>query len=74
MITEFLLVVFICSVVEKGCDKEIIYPKPFKTHKECAIRGYLDSAKVINSFETDFVNNKKIYTKFNCIEKEARDA
>jgi len=74
MVFEYILVLSICSIVEKACSEKKFYPKPFKTHKACAIRGYEDSLNIIKSLHNDLANNKKLYTSFVCIEKEVLNA
>ena len=74
MVFEYILVLSICSIVEKVCSEEKFYQKPFKTHKACAVRGYEDSANIIKSLHNDLANNKKLYTSFYCVEKEVKNA
>jgi hypothetical protein len=71
---EYILVVSICSVIEKSCGEEIHYKTRFPTHKACAIKGYEDSLNFMKNLDNKIANEKKVYTKFGCIEVEKINA
>ena len=67
--TEFILVLFLCSSVHKTCLPPYQYYQPFKTPYECMVTGYEESAKKMKEIGREEVNNTKLYIKFDCLER-----
>ena len=67
--TEFILVLFLCSSVHKTCLPPYQYYQPFKTPYECMVTGYEESAKKMKEIGREEVNNTKLDNKFDCLER-----
>ena len=67
--TEFILVLFLCSGVHNTCLPPYQYHQPFKDAHTCMVRGYEESAKKLKEIGPEDVNTAKLYIKFDCLER-----
>jgi len=67
--TEFILVLFLCSAVHQTCLPPYQFHKPFDNPYKCMVSGYEESAKKMKEIGQEEVNKHKVYIKFNCLEK-----
>ena len=62
---KFMLIMQICSLVEKECMPAFEHPHLYDSHYECATVGYL---KTMDKIGEDLVNSTKIHVQFACEE------
>ena len=67
--TEFILVLFLCSTVHKTCLPAYQFPHSFDEPYKCMVAGYEESAKKMKEIGQAEVNKHKLYIKFDCLEK-----
>ena len=65
---KFMLIMQICSLVEKECMPAFKHPHLYDSHYECATVGYLNSIKTMDEIGQDLVNSTKIHVQFACNE------
>jgi len=67
--TKFVLIMFLCSAVPGNECQLIDTPiNNFKTYHECAYYGYDHSSTLLREFNTNFVDNNRVFTAFSCKE------
>ena len=63
---------FICSNIPGNSCKLMTTPiQEFDTYRECAIYGYEYSFNLLKNFNSESVNEYKMYTAFNCKENQS---
>ena len=63
---------FICSNISGNSCKLMTTPiQEFDTYRECAIYGYEYSFNLLKNFNSESVNEYKMYTAFNCKENQS---
>ena len=67
--TEFILVLFLCSTVHKTCLPPYEFPHRFDDPYKCMVVGYEDAARKMKEIGQAEVNKHKLYIKFDCLEK-----
>ena len=67
--TEFILVLFLCSTVHKTCLPAYEFPHRFEAPYQCMVTGYEESTKKMKELGPTEVNKHKLYIKFDCLEK-----
>ena len=67
--TEFILVLFLCSTVHKTCLPPYHFHERFEDPYKCMVTGYEESAKKLKEIGQEEVNQHKVYIKFNRLEK-----
>ena len=67
--TEFILVLFLCSTVHKTCLPPHQFQEPFDDPYKCMVLGYEESAKKMKELGREEVNKHKLYIKFDCLER-----
>lgn len=67
---EYILLIQICSQIDKLCMQSITYPKPIENHYECLTKGYELGLETSKSLKQKDVNEKKIFVTFSCTEVE----
>ena len=67
--TEFILVLFLCSATHNTCLPPYQYHLPFKDAHNCMVTGYEESAKKMREIGPEDVNKSRIYIKFDCLER-----
>jgi hypothetical protein len=65
---KFLLIMQICSLVEKECLPPIKDTDVYSTYYECSTVGYLRALKIIDEIGEDLVNQVRIQAHFTCKE------
>ncbi len=65
--TEFILVLFLCSTVHKTCLPAYEFPHRFEDPYKCMVVGYEESARKMKDIGQAEVNKHKLYIKFDCI-------
>ena len=69
---KFILIMFICSNIPGNSCKLMTTPiQEFDTYRECAIYGYEYSFNLLKNFNSESVNEYKMYTAFNCKESQS---
>jgi hypothetical protein len=67
--TEFILVLFLCSTVHKTCLPPYQFHERFKDPYNCMVTGYEESGKKLKQIGQPEVNKQKLYIKFDCLER-----
>ena len=67
--TEFILVLFLCSKVHNTCLPPHKFRETFDDPYKCMVTGYEESAKKMKEIGQAEVNKEKIYIKFDCLER-----
>jgi hypothetical protein len=67
--TEFILVLFLCSTVHTTCLPAYQFPHRFEDPYQCMVTGYEESARKMKEIGRAEVNKHKLYIKFDCLEK-----
>jgi hypothetical protein len=67
--TEFILVLFLCSTVHKTCLPPYQFHESFEDPYKCMVTGYEESAKKMKEIGQAEVNKQKLYIKFDCLER-----
>ena len=66
--TEFILVLFLCSALHQTCLPPYQFHKPFDNPYKCMVSGYEESAKKMKEIGQEEVNKHQVYIKFDCVE------
>ena len=69
IMTEFILVLFLCSTVHKTCLPPYQFHERFDDPYKCMVVGYAASAERMKALGQAEVNKHKLYIKFDCLEK-----
>ena len=69
IMTEFILVLFLCSTVHKTCLPPYQFHERFDDPYKCMVVGYEESAERMKALGQAEVNKHKLYIKFDCLEK-----
>ena len=65
--TKFVLILWMCSSIPGNECIKIPTPQfVFNDAYDCTVYGYAHSEEIIISLTRDFVNQKKVFTKFAC--------
>ena len=65
--TKFVLLMVLCSELAVNQCKIIPTPKVlFDDYSSCIVYGYEYSHKLMASFDTEWTNSMRAYTKFSC--------
>ena len=67
--TEFILVLFLCSKVYNTCLPPHQFQESFDDPYKCMVVGYEESARKMKEIGQAEVNKHKIYIKFDCLER-----
>ena len=67
--TEFILVLFLCSKVHNTCLPPHQFHESFEDPYKFMVTGYEESAKKMKELGREEVNKHKLYIKFDCLEK-----
>ena len=67
--TEFILVLFLCSAVHNTCLPPHQFHARFEDPYKCMVVGYEESARKMKEIGQAEVNKHKLYIKFDCLEK-----
>ena len=70
---EVVLVLFLCSSINKVCLEPIPYPKKFKDEYTCLLKGYSESIELLKNAGRENVNEHGLFYKFDCLEIEVEE-
>ena len=65
---KFVLIVYLCSMINQSCPESMAINAEYNTHKECAMAGYEISSSMIDKIDDELVNRNKLAIKFECRE------
>ena len=71
---EVVLVLFLCSSINKVCLDPIPYPEKFKDEYTCLLKCYTESKKLLKQIGKENVNNEGLFYKFDCIKIKPEEA
>ena len=64
---KFTLILWVCSfLVGTKCMPPVTYPSVYDSWLECSKAAHLESIKLMESFDMDFVNENKVGMKYSC--------
>jgi hypothetical protein len=66
-IMEWILLIQICSIIEKSCGEMMQFPKPIKTFYDCQRIAYDVGAEWLGKMEKDNVNKHRLAIKVECV-------
>ena len=67
--TEFILVLFLCSKVHNTCLPPHQFRETFEDPYKCMVIGYEESARKMKEIGREEVNQHNVYIKFDCLER-----
>lgn len=67
---EYILLIQICSQIDRVCMESTKFPKPIETHYECLTKGYELGLEISKSLKPKDANQKRIFVTFSCTEIE----
>ena len=70
---EVVLVLFLCSSINKVCLDPIPYPEKFKDEYTCLLKGYDESKRLLIKAGKENVNKHGLFYKFDCFEIELEE-
>ena len=73
MSMKFILILQICSVLGGSCLPPISDPEIYSSWLKCGKAGFEQGLNVINSLESEDIEESRIYIKFTCQEVESSD-
>ena len=65
---KYVLIVYICSLINQSCSESLIINSDFNQHKDCAMAGYDVASRMLKDLDDDLVNENKLAIKFECRE------
>jgi len=68
--SKFVLILALCSNVHGACMNPVQDVKAYDTFRECILQAYDQSLQVLSTIDIKEVNDKELYTKFICKDKE----
>jgi hypothetical protein len=63
---KFILILYVCSLVNGQCPGSSYLPYEFNNHLNCALAGYVYSHKALVELDPEIVNKEKLVVKFEC--------
>ena len=65
---KFTLIIWVCSFLgsQGSCLAPMEYPKEFNSWYECSRTAHIESVKLLESFDLDFVNKNQVGMKYSC--------
>ena len=64
---KFTLVIWVCSfLVGTKCMSPVTYPGVYDSWMECSKAAHIESIKLLEEFDLDFVNKNNVGMKYNC--------
>ena len=64
---KFTLILWVCSFLAgTKCMAPVTYPGVYDSWIECSKAAHLESIKLMESFDIDFVNKNKVGMKYSC--------
>ena len=68
--TKFVLILALCSNVHNACMSPVQDVQTYDTFGECILQAYDQSLQVLSTIDIKEVNDKELYTRFICKDKE----
>ena len=68
--TKFVLILALCSNINNVCMSPVQDVQTYDTFGECILQAYDQSLQVLSTIDIKEVNDKELYTRFICKEKE----
>ena len=64
---KFILIIWVCSFLAgTKCMAPITYPEVYDSWMECSKAAHIESIKLLEEFDLDFVNKNNVGMKYNC--------
>ena len=64
---KFILTIWVCSFLAgTKCMAPVTYPDIYDSWLECSKAAHLESVKLLENFDPDFVNMYEVGMKYNC--------
>jgi len=64
---KFTLTLWVCSFLAgTKCMAPITYPEVYDSWMECSKAAHIESIKLLEEFDLDFVNKNNVGMKYNC--------
>ena len=64
---KFTLIIWVCSFLAGSkCMDHITYPEVYNNWLECSKAAHIESIKLMEKFDPDFVNKNQVGMKYNC--------
>ena len=64
---KFTLIIWVCSFLAgTKCMDPITYPEVYNNWLECSKAAHIESIKLMEKFDPDFVNKNQVGMKYNC--------
>ena len=64
---KFTLTLWVCSfLVGNKCMAPITFPEVYDSWLECSKAAHVESIKLLETFDPDFVNKNKVVIKYSC--------
>jgi len=64
---KFTLILWVCSFLEgTNCMPPVTYPGVYNSWLECSKVAHIESIKLLETFDIDFINKYKVGMKYSC--------
>jgi hypothetical protein len=64
---KFTLMLWVCSFLAgTKCMSPVTYPEVYDSWMECSKAAHIESMKLLEEFDLDFVNKNNVGMKYNC--------
>jgi hypothetical protein len=64
---KFTLILWVCSFsAGNKCMPPITFPEVYNSWLECSKAAHVESIKLLETFDSDFVNENKVGMKYTC--------
>ena len=67
---DYVLILYICSVLSGSCMETMPMPRAYETHAECVINGSKKVTYFLENLDRQDFNSAKIYISYTCAEKQ----
>lgn len=66
---DYVLILYICSVISSSCMETMPMPRAYKTHTECVINGSKKVTYFLESMDKKDLETAKLYVAYSCVKK-----
>jgi hypothetical protein len=66
---DYVLILYVCSVITGSCMESMPMPRAYKTHHECVINGAKKLVNILEDLNKEEMDQAKIYMAYSCVEK-----
>jgi len=64
---KFTLILWVCSFLEgTNCMPPVTYPGVYDSWLDCSKAAHIESIKLLETFDIDFINKYKVGMKYSC--------